>query len=65
MQESFKSHQSMLNIFIPLCLHLPLLSYSHTVWSWHGCCTAQMVTSCAVKIKNLIVRDSLIMEQKS
>lgn len=37
----------------PLCLHSPLLGYSHTVGSWHGYRTAQMVTSYAVCIQNL------------
>lgn len=39
----------------PLCLHFPLLSYSHTAGSWHDYRIAQMVTSCAVCIKNLAV----------
>lgn len=39
----------------PLCLHFPPLGYSHTVGSWHGYHIAQMVTSCAVHIQNLVV----------
>lgn len=39
----------------PLCLHFPPLGYSHTVGSWHGYHIAQMVTSCAVRIQNLVV----------
>lgn len=34
----------------PLCLHVPLLGYSHNVGSWHS---YHMVTSYSVCIKNL------------